>query len=95
MRRKTQAVAAWDRAHPVKPTPAEFTGTILHQLRASDMSVSALSRRTGLSRRYLRTILDGDAVPHPMHWDAFRLASRGHLATLALSTAHTGYLARG
>jgi hypothetical protein len=31
---------------------------------------SALSRETGLSRRYLMTILDGVAVPHPLHWPA-------------------------
>jgi hypothetical protein len=32
------------------------------------MSLSALSRETGLSRRYLKTILTEEAVPHPMHW---------------------------
>ena len=37
---------------------------------ASRLSVRPLSRETGLSRRYLRTILDGVAVPHPMRWPA-------------------------
>jgi hypothetical protein len=47
----------------------KLTPTILPSLRDSGMSLSALSRKTGLSRRYLKTILDGDAVPHPMHWE--------------------------
>ena len=34
-------------------------------------SNSALSRQTGLSRRYCKLIITGECVPHPVHWDKF------------------------
>lgn len=36
------------------------------------ISYSSLSRQTGLSRRYCKLIAIGDAVPHPVYWEAFR-----------------------
>jgi hypothetical protein len=70
MRRRATAVAEWDRTHLTRPDPAEFTETILPHLQG--VSQSALSRATGLSRRYCRLIQTGEMVPHPMHWDSFR-----------------------
>jgi hypothetical protein len=72
MRRRAQAVATWDRRHLTRPDPVEFTDTILPLIQG--ISQSALSRQTGLSRRYCKLIQTGEAVPHPMHWDAFRVA---------------------
>jgi len=35
-------------------------------------TVPELMAASGLSRPLCRNILRGTAVPHPMHWDAFR-----------------------
>lgn len=32
----------------------------------------AVSRATGLSKRYVWLIRRGEYVPHPMHWEALR-----------------------
>jgi hypothetical protein len=61
---------AWDTAHPERPDPKEFRRTITPQLQA--YTSTQLSRATGLSRRYCQLIRDGERVPHPIHWDAFR-----------------------
>jgi hypothetical protein len=73
MRRRAQAVAEWDRSHRNRPDPAEFTETILPQIRG--VSISSLSRATGLSRRYCKLIQTGEAVLHPMQWEAFRVST--------------------
>ena len=39
------------------------------------VSLSHLARSTGLSRRYIKLVASGANVPHPMHWDALRVAS--------------------
>ena len=66
---RTTAAAQWDRTHPDRPDPREFTRSILPGL--DGISYSALSRATGLSRRYCKMIATGESVPHPMHWQAF------------------------
>jgi CRISPR-associated endonuclease Cas1 len=71
--RRTRAVVEWDRANPVRPDPAEFTRDILPQL--AGVSMSQLARDTGLSRRYIKLIVSGANVPHPLHWASLRAAS--------------------
>jgi CRISPR-associated protein Cas1 len=70
MRRRAQAVAEWNRTHLTRPDRVEFTDSILPQIQG--VSISALSRASGLSRRYCKLILIGETVPHPLHWEAFR-----------------------
>jgi hypothetical protein len=67
---RTNAVVAWNRANPHPPDPGVFRREIAPYL--DRFTLSEVSRATGLSRRYLRLVRDGDRVPHPMHWDAFR-----------------------
>ena len=43
---------------------------ILPQL--AGISYSALSRQTGLSRRYCKLIMTGECVTHPVHWPRFQ-----------------------
>jgi CRISPR-associated endonuclease Cas1 len=71
--RRTRAVNEWNRENAVRPDPAEFTQDILPLLAGTSMS--RLARETGLSRRYIKLIVTGEYVPHPMHWDALRTAS--------------------
>ena len=73
--RRTRADVEWNRAHPARPDPAEFTRNVLPHL--AGVSMSRLARETGLSRRYVKLIVTGENVPHPMHWEALRVAS-GH-----------------
>jgi CRISP-associated protein Cas1 len=70
LRRQRLAALEWERTHPEVPDPAEFTRNILPSLLR--ISYSALSRQTGLSRRYCKLIATGVYVPHPVHWEAFR-----------------------
>jgi hypothetical protein len=72
IRRQRLASLEWDKSHPTRPDPAEFTREILPQL--AGVSYSALSRASGLSRRYCKLIATGQYVPHPVHWDALRSA---------------------
>jgi hypothetical protein len=41
--------------------------------------LSRLQKETGLSLRHVSLIRRGERVPHPRHWHAFVLASRGPL----------------
>jgi CRISPR-associated protein Cas1 len=61
---------AWDATHPERADPDEFRRTITPPLQA--YTSTQLSRATGLSRRYCQLIRDGERVPHPIHWGAFR-----------------------
>jgi CRISPR-associated endonuclease Cas1 len=72
IRRQRLAALEWDKNHPVRPDPDEFTRDILPHL--AGVSYSALSRASGLSRRYCKLIATGQYVPHPVHWDAIRTA---------------------
>jgi hypothetical protein len=72
LRRRTSAAAEWDRINPVRPDRREFTEQILPGLVASGISISGLSRRVGQSRRYVKMILNGEAVPQLVHWASFR-----------------------
>jgi CRISPR-associated endonuclease Cas1 len=87
IRRQRLAALEWDKNHPARPDPAEFTREILPCLEG--VSYSALSRASGLSRRYCKLIATGQYVPHPMHWDAFRCgtSSRSVWATGGLALA--------
>ncbi len=72
IRRQRLAALEWDKNHPTRPDPTEFTRDILPHL--TGVSYSALSRASGLSRRYCKLIATGQYVPHPMHWNAIRSA---------------------
>lgn len=69
IRRQRLAALEWDRTHPERPSPDEFTTQILPLV--AGVSYSALSRQTGLSRRYCKLIMTGKCVPHPVHWHKF------------------------
>jgi CRISPR-associated endonuclease Cas1 len=64
------AVREWERHNPVRPEPSTFGAVVLPGL--IGVPVARLARETGLSRRYLREVVAGTKVPHPMHWDALR-----------------------
>jgi CRISPR-associated endonuclease Cas1 len=68
IRRQRLTALEWDKNHPVRPDRDEFTREILPHL--DGVSYSALSRASGLSRRYCKLIATGQCVPHPVHWDA-------------------------
>jgi CRISPR-associated endonuclease Cas1 len=68
IRRQRLAALEWDKTNPVRPSREEFTREILPYL--DGVSYSALSRASGLSRRYCKLIATGEYVPHPVHWDA-------------------------
>lgn len=72
IRRQRRAALEWDKNHPARPDPAEFTRDILPHM--DGVSYSALSRASGLSRRYCKLVATGQYVPHPVHWDAIRAA---------------------
>jgi hypothetical protein len=72
IRRQRLAALEWDKSHTVRPDPDEFTREILPHL--DGVSYSALSRASGLSRRYCKLIATGEYVPHPVHWDGIRSA---------------------
>jgi hypothetical protein len=85
IRRQRLAALEWDKSHPVRPDPTEFTRDILPHL--DGVSYSALSRASGLSHRYCKLIATGQYVPHPVHWNAIRLA-------VGVAPAELGYPAR-
>ena len=75
---------AWKAAHPVTPDPQQFTAEIWPHIR--NRSVHELMAASGLSRPLCRNILRGKAVPHPMHWDAFRKLMRKRAKFTSRST---------
>jgi hypothetical protein len=79
IRRQRLAGLEWDRTHSERPARAEFSNEILPGL--AGISFSELSRATGLSRRYCKLIAAGEAVPHPMHWPAFRRLAENTLGS--------------
>jgi CRISPR-associated endonuclease Cas1 len=72
-RRRIEA-AAWD-AENARPDPDEFRREVLPGIQM--VTVNALMRATGLSKRYVWRIRRGEYVPHPRHWEALRNAA-GH-----------------
>lgn len=52
--------------------PQVFVDEILPHIQ--DASAGQLSRATGLSRSYCLDVRRGNHVPHPRHWEGFRLA---------------------
>jgi CRISPR-associated protein Cas1 len=69
MSARNRARWEWDRAHPVKPDPAEFARRILPGLQV--LSIRSICRATGLSHRYVKQVRDAGQIPHPVHWEAF------------------------
>jgi hypothetical protein len=65
IRRQRLAALEWDKTHSARPDRDEFTRDILPHLEG--VSYSALSRASGLSRRYCKLIATGQYVPHPVH----------------------------
>jgi CRISPR-associated protein Cas1 len=75
MRARNLARRQWDRTHPIKPDPKQFSREILPGLQAR--SIRSICRATGLSHRYVKTIRDGGQVPHPVHWPALASFANG------------------
>ncbi len=67
------AAREWQRSHPWPADMAEFGREIAPLLAA--IGPGALQQATGLSPAYLRQIVRGAVVPHPMWWESLRAAA--------------------
>ena len=67
--RRREEAATRDAAH-ARPDAEIFRREILPGL--AKVSLGALMRATGLSKRYVWLIRRGGYVPHPRHWEALR-----------------------
>jgi hypothetical protein len=69
MKRRRSEELAWDAKHPgVTADEVAFTRDILPGLRG--LTLSQISKSTGLSQQYCSLIRRGLKVPHPRHWHA-------------------------
>lgn len=63
------AARAWQATH-LWPEPGTYERDVRHRLEG--VPAAAIARATGLSRGYSQLIKRGEAVPHPMWWEALR-----------------------
>ncbi len=73
---QNQARAAWNRAHQQEPDVKAFRLEILPHLRY--VPLTTMARVTGFSLSYCSYIRRGERIPHPRHWEAFRVLAQQH-----------------
>jgi hypothetical protein len=64
------AAAEWNESRGERPDPDVFRSEILPGLEG--VTISAIMRATGLSKRHSSRIRRGLSVPHPRHWNLLR-----------------------
>jgi hypothetical protein len=64
-------LAKWEQEYGKLVNLSAFEREILPQIQ--NVPLSRLVKATGLSLRYVSQIRRGERVPHPRHWDAFRM----------------------
>jgi CRISPR associated protein Cas1 len=69
-----RAAREWQRTHAWPSDMGAFAREIAPGLAV--VALSDLVAATGLSRAYLRRVVGGEVVPHPMWWEALRAVAR-------------------